>query len=81
MGWGGSQNPLNSLCKLQGSLGSILPKKKKKISEQTRKKGGKKFPVLVLCTMFCGAAGPGIPHPGLPRVYDYYSYSSLFFFF
>lgn len=40
MGWGGSQNPLNSLCKLQGSLGSILPKKKK-ISEQTRKKGEK----------------------------------------
>lgn len=80
MGWGGSQNPLNSLCKLQGSLGSILPKKKK-ISEQTRKKGEKKFPALVLCTMFCGAAGPGIPHPGLPRVYDYYSYSSLFFFF
>lgn len=78
MGWGGSQNPLNSLCKLQGSLGSILPKKKK-ISEQTRKKGKKsQFWCFAQCSV--GLLGRGFFTQGCPEFMIIILIPSFFFF-
>lgn len=81
MGWGGSQNPLNSLCKLQGSLGSILPKKKKKSLSKQEKKGKKNSQLWCFAQCSVGLLGRGFLTQGCPEFMIIILIPPFFFFF